>query len=286
MTTDSLSGRQVRVLVADDEPLSRRGLELMLASDPGVHIVAQVGDGASVVRAVTEHEPDLLLLDIEMPGMTGFEALEAIPTQRMPIVVFVTAFGHYAVHAFEANAVDYLLKPVDEARVRRAVQKARAILHQRDADAHRARLLALLAMARGRPALTLNDALETPTPGLSRDPNALIALKDGTRTIRIAPHGIRWIDAAGDYASIHTDGQVHFVRTTLSELERRLDPGRFVRIHRSTIVDVTRVRSLRPLRNGESALTLECGQELKLSRTYRARLSMLRGTPVAFQNEP
>ena len=131
-------------------------------------------------------------------------------------------------------------------------------------------------MASGRPALTLKDALESPAGSTttSRDPDAIIALKDGTRTVRIAPHGIQWIDAAGDYASIHADDRVHFVRTTFSELERRLDPRHFVRIHRSTIVNVTRVRSLRPLRNGESALTLDCGQELKLSRTYRSRLSM------------
>jgi two-component system LytT family response regulator len=117
--------------------------------------------------------------------------------------------------------------------------------------------------------------MEGPAPATTRAPGAVIALKDGTRTVRILQHGIRWIDAAGDYASIHADGQVHFVRTTLNELERRLDPDRFVRIHRSTIVNVTRVRSLRPLRNGESALTLDCGQALKLSRTYRTRLSML-----------
>jgi two-component system LytT family response regulator len=277
MIGDPVSDLEVRVVVADDEPLARRGLELMLAADAGVRIVAQVADGQSVVCAVAEHEPDLLLLDIEMPGMTGFDALEAIPAQQMPIVVFVTAFGHHAIHAFEANAVDYLLKPVDQVRLMRAVGKARSLMHQRDAESHRAQLLSLLATASGRPALTLKDALETPSSGTPREPDAVVALKDGTRTIRIAPHSIRWIDAAGDYASIHTDDRVHLVRTTFGDLERRLDPSRFVRIHRSTIVNASRVQALRPLRNGESALTLDCGQQLKLSRTYRPRLSTFLG---------
>jgi two-component system LytT family response regulator len=195
----------------------------------------------------------------------------------MPTVVFVTAFGHYALHAFDANAVDYLLKPVDPLRLRRAVDKARTLLHQRDAGAHRARLLSLLAAASGRPAMTLQDALDSSAPVTSRQADAVIVLRDGTRTVRIDPRTIRWIDAAGDYASIRTDGRVHLVRTTFGDLERQLDPNRFVRIHRSTIVNVSRVRSFRALRNGESALTLDCGQELKLSRTYRPRLSMFAG---------
>ncbi|HTU98951.1 MAG TPA: LytTR family DNA-binding domain-containing protein [Luteitalea sp.] len=271
--TSSPLDRDLRVVVADDEPLARRGLELLLATIPGVRVVEQVGNGAAVVSAVSAHQPDLLLLDIEMPGMSGFDALAAIPAQQMPIVVFVTAFGHYAIQAFDANALDYLLKPVDAARLHRAVGKARTALHQRDADDHRARLLGLLAVASGRPALTLQDALETPPVAL-RDRNAVLTLRDGTRTVRLDPQRIRWIDAAGDYASVHMDGQTHLVRTTLIELERRLDPERFVRIHRSTIVNAARVRSLRPLRNGESALTLDCGQALKLSRSYRSRLAM------------
>ena len=159
MTGGAPVDREIRVLLADDEPLARRGLELMLAADPAVRIVGQVGDGAAVVRAVTVQAPDLLLLDIEMPGMTGFDVLEAIPAQSLPFVVFVTAFGHYAIDAFDANAVDYLLKPVDQARLLRAVQKARMLLHHREADAHRERLLRLLAAASGRPALTLHEAL-------------------------------------------------------------------------------------------------------------------------------
>lgn len=280
MTDEAPANREIRVLLADDEPLARRGLELMLRDDANVHIVGQVGDGEAVVRAVTDLAPDLLLLDIEMPGMTGFDALDANPTQSLPFVVFVTAFGHYAIDAFDANAVDYLLKPVDQARLLRAVQKTRTLLHHREADAHRERLLRLLAAASGRPALTLQDALQADIPAAWAATDAPLLLKDGTRTVRIAPDRIRWIDAAGDYASIHTDERTHLVRTTLGDLERRLDPRRFVRIHRSTIVHVARVQSLRPLRNGESALTLDCGQELKLSRTYRSSLAMLLGREV------
>jgi two-component system LytT family response regulator len=262
--------RRIRTVVADDEPLARRGLELRLAAQPDIDIVAQVGDGVAVTRAVAEHEPDLLFLDVQMPGLDGFEALLAIPAARLPLTVFVTAYDHHALRAFEARAVDYLLKPVEEARLQQALSRVRQALAGRDAQAHRARLLELVAELSGRPDLRLEQALEGDGGG------DRLAIRDGQRIVRIAPAAIRWIDAAGDYVCIHTDGATHVLRATMRELEERLDARRFPRIHRSTIVNAARVTWLQPHLNGEYFLTLDCGQQLKLSRSYRDRLPLFK----------
>lgn len=270
------SERMIRTLIADDEPLARRGLELRLAGEPDIRIVGQVGDGAAAVRAVSEHAPDLLFLDVQMPGLDGFATLRAIPARQMPLVVFVTAYDHYAINAFETNAVDYLLKPVDDSRLHQALFRVREMLDRREASEHRARLLGLLGAISGRPALTLDEALEADDARELRDPEAPLAIRDGARTLRLPRTSIRWVDAAGDYLCIHTDRDTHVLRATLGQLEKRLDPTRFPRIHRSTLVNAARVSSLRPHLNGEYFLTLDCGRELKLSRSYRDRLTLFK----------
>ena len=268
--------RMIRTLLADDEPLARRGLELRLAGERDIHIVGQVGDGAATVRAVAEHAPDLLFLDVQMPGLDGFAALRAIPAQQMPLVVFVTAYDHYALHAFEANAMDYLLKPVDDARLHQALFRVREVLDRREASDHRAKLLGLLGSLSGRPALSLDEALGAGGALDLRDPETPLAIRDGARTLRLPRASIRWVDAAGDYLCIHTDRDTHVLRASLGRLEKRLDPGGFPRIHRSTLVNAARVVALRPHLNGEYFLTLDCGQELKLSRSYRDRLALFK----------
>lgn len=268
--------RRIRTLIADDEPLARRGLELRLAAHPDVEIVVQVGDGAAVVRAVAEHAPDLLLLDVQMPGLDGFAALRAIPAPRLPLTVLVTAYDQYAIRAFDACAVDYLRKPIDDDRLAQALGRVRELLAGRDAQAHRDKLLALLGEVSGRPAMRLEDALEAEAGDLGDTP---LVIRDGQRLVRIAPADIGWIDAAGDYLCVHTDRETHVVRATLRELAQQLDhasPGRFARIHRSIIVNIARVTALRPHLNGEYFLTLDSGQELKLSRSYRDRLALFR----------
>jgi len=266
--------RVIRTLIVDDEPLARRGLELRLAKQPDVEVVAQVGDGIAATRAVAEHAPDLMLLDVQMPGLDGFAALGAIPTAQLPLTVFVTAYDHYAMRAFEACAVDYLLKPVEDVRLRQALARVRASLAGREAQDHRDRLLQLLAQVSGRPDLRLDEALEDSGEGLRGD--APLAIRDGQRIVRVPPGEIRWVDAAGDYMCIHTDRETHVLRATMREMERRLDPRRFPRIHRSTIVNAARVTALRSHLNGEYFLTLDCGQELKLSRSYRDRLPLFK----------
>ena len=268
------TGRRIRALIVDDEPLARRGLEIRLAAHPDLDIVAQVGDGAAAVRAIAEHAPDLVLLDVQMPGLDGFAALRALPAGQAPLIVFVTAYDHYAIRAFNACAVDYLQKPVDEDRLAQALSRVRDALAGRDALAHRTRLLALLGELSGRPALRLEDALHASDAGALRDPP--LAIRDGQRIVRVPPDQIRWIDAAGDYLCVHTDGETHILRATMRELEQRLDPRRFPRIHRSVIVNAARVTALRPHLNGEYFLTLDSGEELKLSRSYRDRLALFR----------
>ena len=267
--------RRIRTLIVDDEPLARRGLELRLAGHADLEIVAQVGDGAAAARAVAEHAPALMFLDVQMPGLDGFAALRAIPAPLRPLTVFVTAHDHYAIRAFQACAIDYLLKPVDDDRLVQALARARDVLAGREAVAHRAKLLALLGVVSGHPALRLDEALEARAAGDLRGVPPL-AIRDGQRIVRVVPSEIRWVDAAGDYMCIHTDGDTHVLRATMRELEQRLDPRRFPRIHRSVIVNAARVTALRPHLNGEYFLTLDCGHELKLSRSYRDRLPLFR----------
>lgn len=269
----------LRALIVDDEPLARRGLEIRLAAHPDVEIVGEYGDGLSAIEGLREHRPDLVFLDVQMPGMDGFQTLRSIPAAEMPLVVFVTAYDHYAIRAFEASATDYLLKPVEDARLAQALAKVREARLHREASGHCAHLLGLLGELSGRPLLDLDEALKPDAlEQLRRDDK--LAIRDGGRTVRVDLSSIRWIDAAGDYMCIHVDGdnpqgETLVLRATMRDLEKQLDPQRFPRIHRSTIVNARRVVEMRPHTNGEGFLRLDCGQELKLSRTHRDKLALL-----------
>lgn len=276
---DAAVSTALRAIVVDDEPLARRGLEIRLAAHPDVEIVGHYGDGESAIAGLREHRPDLMFLDVQMPGMDGFQTLRTIPASEMPLVVFVTAYDHYAIRAFEASATDYLLKPVEESRLAQALVRVRQARAQREASGHCAHLLGLLGELSGRPPLDLDEALKPDALDLLRREEKL-AVRDGGRTVRVDLRSIRWIDAAGDYMCIHTDGDgpngnTVILRATMRELEKQLDPQRFPRIHRSTIVNARRVVEMRPHTNGESFLRLDCGQELKLSRSHRDKLAVL-----------
>jgi two-component system LytT family response regulator len=270
---------RLRTIIVDDEPLARRGLELRLGDHADVEIVGQYGDGAAAIAAVHLQRPDLMFLDVQMPGVDGFETLRHVPASEMPLVVFVTAYDHYAIRAFEASATDYLLKPVDDGRLAQALARVRQARAQRDASGHCAHLLGLLGELSGRPPLDLDEALRPDAIEQLRREDKL-AVRDGGRTVRIDLASIRWIDAAGDYMCIHTDGETPLgntlvLRATMRDLEKQLDPQRFPRIHRSTIVNARRVVELRPHTNGEGFLRLDCGQELKLSRSHRDKVALL-----------
>lgn len=266
----------IRTLIVDDEPLARRGLELRLREHPDIEIVGHCANGRELLQRLAVDHPALIFLDVQMPGLDGFQTLAAIPETQRPLVIFVTAFDQHAVQAFEACALDYLLKPVDEARLAQSLGRARDALAERGAEDQREQLLALLRRLSGRPDLALEEALSGPLDaGSARDPEVL-AIKDGGKIARVPLDSIRWIEAAGDYMCVNTDGETHVLRATLREMEAQLDPRRFQRVHRSTIVNIKRVASLRPHINGEYFLCLDSGHEVKLSRSYRDKLELLK----------
>ena len=263
----------IRTLIVDDEPLARRGLALRLARHADVEIVGEACNGREAFFAIAEHLPALMFLDVQMPGVDGFELLRAVPASQLPLTNFVTAYDPYAMRAFEANALDYVLKPIDDARLDAAVERARRSVATRDSDEHCARLLRLLGSVSGRPDLTLEQALAD--AGDEPAAEERLSIKDSGRILRVPVADILWIDAAGDYMCVHTPSETHVLRATMRELEGRLDPRRFQRIHRSTIVNVARVKELRSHLNGEYFLILDSGQQLKLSRSYKSKVRLL-----------
>jgi two-component system, LytTR family, response regulator len=263
---------KIRTVIVDDEVLSRRGVELRLRAAPEFEIVAQCANGREALAAVHQYKPDLLFLDIQMPGMSGFEVLAHLPQESLPVVVFVTAYDQYAIQAFEARAVDYLLKPIDDVRFADTLGRVREHMRARTAADQRDRLMQIIAEITGCGELALDELLEHGRKAVeSRHPEVL-PIRQGRETVRVPVAAIRWIDAAGDYMCIHAGADTHILRGTMKELEELLDPKLFQRVHRSTIVNLRLVRSLRAHMNGEYFLTLEGGHELKLSRTYRDKV--------------
>jgi len=264
----------ITAIIVDDEELARRGIELRLAEHADIKIVAHCANGREALEAIAEHQPQLMFLDIQMPGLSGFDVLARIPHESMPIVVFVTAFDQYALNAFEAQALDYLLKPINEARFRQTLDRVRNLLDQRSALVQREQLMELLAKTQGTRALD-SASLDHEAIARTRDYAEILPIRDDTDTVRVSVSSIDWIDAAGDYMCVHAEGRTYVLRETMKSLEAILDPKIFQRVHRSTIVNISRVRRLRPHTNGEYFLTLEDGQEIKLSRSYRDRVDQL-----------
>ncbi len=256
----------LNVLIVDDEQLARRGLEIRLQAEPDIRVCGQCSNGREAVAAVADSKPDLVFLDIQMPGMDGFETLRQLAGPHMPAVIFVTAFAEHAIRAFEANALDYLLKPIDDLRLRKAVARAREHLENQEAVDHRSRLLKLVCDITGK-TLTLDDALSSAQQ--SSAPVQRLAIKDGQTTACVELADIDWIEAAGDYLCIHALDQTHVLRGTMKKMEKLLDRDRFARIHRSTIINMERIQTLRSHINGEYFITLKGGKEFKLTRTYR-----------------
>jgi len=264
----------IRTLIVDDEPLARRGLELRLREVADVEIVRQCANGREALAAIAELQPDLMLLDIQMPGLSGFDVMAQVPQESMPMVVFVTAFDRFAIEAFEDHALDYLLKPVDDDRLVRALDRVRAQWQQRQALAQREQLMAMLADMTGGGEIE-PDALISVAQHPVRRYARMLPIRVGRETVRLDVSTIDWIDAAGDYMCLHAGGQTHVLRATMKELEEVLDPRVFQRVHRSTIVNLARVVSMRPHLNGECFLKLQSGQEVKLSRSFRDKVEML-----------
>ena len=266
----------LRVIIADDEPLARERLEELLAERPDARLVAACRTGREAVDAVRAaraagQPADLLLLDVEMPELDGLAALAELSADERPAVVFVTAYDRYAVQAFDLHALDYLLKPFDDDRFGQALDRARAAAGRGDDDALSERLIKLLHEARfGR-----QEPAEVAAPDSPALPASRLAVRLGNRWRLIDPDEIDWVEGAGVYARLVIGEKGYLLRTSLAELEGRLDPARFVRIHRSTIVNFDRVVEVRPRTHGEYLLVLTGGGRLKVSRSYSDRVRAL-----------
>lgn len=244
----------LRALIVDDEPPARKALRSMLERESDVELVGECENGIQALDAIRARTPDLVFLDIEMPGLNGFELLEQLPAECSPIVVFVTAFSDYAVEAFRVRAVDYLLKPFDGERLRETLDRVRDRASRPSTTEDWRGLIDELS-ARSRP-----DRL---------------AVLDGDATVVVRTATVRWFEAEGNYVRLHLGEKSFLARSSLRSMERRLDPSRFARIHRGTIVNVDLVRRLRAIGHGDYRLTLSDGTELTLSRRYRERFEEL-----------
>lgn len=263
----------LKALIVDDEELARRGLEIRLQKFSDISICGQSRNGREALLAVREHAPDLMFLDVQMPGMNGFDVLRHLSGSNMPAIIFVTAYDEFALKAFDANALDYLLKPINDERLAEAIDRARQSRGNKAADEHRDRLLKFVCELTGRE-LSLEDALAEAAGGVQLYPQRL-AIRDGGATACVDIDAIDWVDAAGDYMCVHADGDTYVLRGTMKHLEQLLNPETFVRVHRSAIVNRHRVTSMRPHRNGEYFLKLAGDIELKLSRKYKGNLERL-----------
>jgi two-component system, LytTR family, response regulator len=259
--------KPIRVLVVDDEPLARRRVLRLLEQEEGVEVVGECANGRDAADALVRDDPDLVFLDVQMPELDGFGVLEEVGPERMPLVVFVTAYDQYALQAFEVHALDYLLKPFDEQRFHQAFRRARVQLERRESTTQRRSLLSLLEQLG-----TEQRQLERLLTGAEGRYLERLMVKVGGRVIFLRAGEIDWVEAEGNYVRLHAGKQGYLVRETMSALEQRLDPRQFVRVHRSTIVNLDQVRELRPWFAGDYLIVLKDATELRLSRGYRAKL--------------
>jgi two-component system LytT family response regulator len=251
---------RIRTVIADDEPLARRGIRAHLNLEKDIEIVSECRNGREAVTAIESSSPDLVFLDVQMPELDGFGVVEAVGVDHMPPVIFVTAYDRHALKAFEVNALDYLLKPFDSERFARAVQRARKQISRASLGDLSGRLKSLLADLASRPE--------------QKNPHRLV-IKSAGRISFLDVAEIDWVEAADNYVRLHAGRESHLLRETMNSLEKRLDPEQFLRIHRSRIVNIARVKELRPLFRGEYDLTLKDGTRLETGRGYRDQVQRL-----------
>jgi two-component system LytT family response regulator len=248
--------RVYRALIVDDEPLARKRIRRMLSTESDITVVGECADGLSAVSAINDLSPDLVFLDVQMPEMNGLEVIRAVGPLRLPALVFVTAYDTYALQAFEAEALDYLLKPFDPMRFRETLQRVRRRLAEPGGE-------------------NLSEQIRQLANRFGAEPKYLqrLVVKMGDRVLLLNVGEVDWLEAAGNYVCVHAGKQSHIVRDSLSHLESCLDPGHFARIHRSTLVNLDRIRELRPHWHGDYKIILQSGQVLPLSRRYREALT-------------
>ena len=252
--------KRFSILIVDDEPLAREGLRMLLADDPQVAAIWEAKNGSEAVTAIREHRPDLVFLDVQMPEMDGFQVVQEVGPERMPAVVFVTAHDQYAIRAFEINALDYLLKPLTAERFQRSLERATARLTT-DPEVS-GRIVSLL------------EAIANPSSYAKR-----MAVRSGTRTLFVPVEEIEWIQAAENYVELHFSGACHLLQATMNIVEASLHPEMFLRIHRSLIVNVGRIKELQPAGHGEYVVVLHNGSRFQSGRSYHEKLKRLASNP-------
>ncbi len=273
---------EIRTLIVDDEPLARRGIRQLLSPYPDLVVVGECRDGREAVRALTTLEPDLVFLDVQMPGLDGLGVVRVHGAERMPVTVFVTAHDEFAVQAFEAQALDYLVKPISESRFRATVSRVRERLRVNDALTLASRLSALLEGPVGGAAGTdsVGDAALDSGPSIRRTSGGRLAVPTETGELLLDADEIDWLEARDDQVVVHSGGKRYRVRESLSALERRLDPAWFCRVHRSAIVRLDRVREVTTVASGRAALlVMEDGASVAVSRRRLARVRSLLRSP-------
>jgi two-component system LytT family response regulator len=266
----------LKTLIVDDESLARRGLVHRLKNIADIEIVGEARNGREALKLIKEKRPDLVFLDIQMPGINGFEVVQQLDIETMPIILFLTAYDKYAVQAFEVNALDYVLKPIDEERLQQVLDKVRVNLNQKRALKHKRLLMKLVSNISGETISSFAQLEEKNAGDLVPKKPSHLAIRDGGHTTWLNQDDIEWIDAAGDYMCVQALGVTHIMRKTMKELEKELDGSILQRIHRSTIVNIRQVREMESHINGEYFLTLESGHRVKLSRTYKDKLNLFK----------
>ena len=256
----------IRTILVDDEKLAIQGLMLRLEKFPDVEVIDTCSNGREAIRKIKTEKPDLVFLDIQMPGFDGFSVVSGLADIEPPLFVFVTAYGEHALKAFEAHAVDYLMKPVDEDRLAATIERVRQRLTEKRSCEESGRLKEILEAV--APEALPEDLTAAEEPASNRF-EKVINIKDRGQIFRVEVADIERIDAAGDYMCIYTADQTLILRETMKDLDKRLDPRKFQRIHRSTIVNLDNVKSVKPHTNGECFLVLGSGTQVKVSRSYR-----------------
>jgi two-component system LytT family response regulator len=256
----------IRTILVDDEPLAIQGLQLRLEPHEDVEIVDTCSNGREAIRSIKTNKPDLVFLDIQMPGFDGFSVVQGLMEIEPPLFVFVTAYSDHAIRAFEAQAVDYLMKPVEEDRLAATLDRVRQRLAEKRGAEEVDRLREVLAEVAPEAAAEIGDGSEAPAASRFEK---MINIKDRGQIFRVDVDSIERIDAAGDYMCIYTADNTLILRETMKDLEKRLDPRRFQRVHRSTIVNLDLVKQVKPHTNGECFLVLDSGAQVKVSRSYR-----------------
>ncbi len=268
--------RKIRVIIVDDESLAREALVVMLGDDAEIEVVAECRNGREAVALIRERSPDVVFLDIQMPEMDGFQVVEEIGAERMPVTVFVTAFDKHALRAFEAHALDYLLKPFDHERFESALQRAKIFVRRQKLGEMSESFLAALAdlklNAGAPPPNAFDGKADVSSP---KEPLDRVVIKSGGRIYFLKTEEIDWVEAEGDYLSLHSGNRAHLIRETMSNFHAKLDPKKVLRIHRSAIVNVERIKDIQPLFKGEYVISLTTGKRLKSSRGCRRELQAL-----------